>query len=139
MVNNLPTVGVTSLEVLAYSIKQAKCIVSLIAAKNNNVYCGIFNSKYELLQDYIADSIDTVIPILQKQGDTICFVGNGALLHRQELEKAIPNSIFSNSYQQSAFCLAQCAYKKYINKDILTADTLLPLYLRKSQAERMKG
>ena len=76
---------------------------------------------------------------MQEQGDTISFVGNGALLHRQELEKAIPNSIFSNSYQQSAFCLAQCAYKKYINKDILTADTLLPLYLRKSQAERMKG
>lgn len=138
MVNQLPAIGVTSLETLAYSVHHSGNIVSLIDAKNDNVYCGIFDSQYHLLQNYVAEHIDAIIPTLQKQKN-ICFVGNGALLHRQKLETAIPNSKFSTNYQQSAFCLAQCAYQKYINQDILTADTLLPLYLRKSQAERMKG
>lgn len=138
MVNQLPAIGVTSLETLAYSVKPSGDIVSLIDAKNDNVYCGIFDNKYHLLQDYVADHIDAIISNLQKHKN-ICFVGNGALLHRQKLETAIPNSTFSIYYQQSAFCLAQCAYQKYIQQDTLTADTLLPLYLRKSQAERMKG
>lgn len=138
MVNQLPAVGVSSLETLAYSVKHSGKIVSLIDAKNDNVYCGIFDNQYHLLQNYMADHIDAIIPTLQKYKN-ICFVGNGSLLHRSKLETAIPNSTFSIFYQQSAFCLAQCAYQKYIHQDTLTADTLLPLYLRKSQAERMKG
>lgn len=138
MANKLPAIGVTSLETLAHSVQHSGTIVSLIDAKNDNVYCGIFDNNYNLLQDYIAEHIDNIIPILQGKKN-ICFVGNGALLHRQKLEKAFANSNFSNNTQQSAFFLAKCAYKKYINKELLTADSLLPLYLRKSQAERMKG
>ena len=34
--------------------------------------------------------------------------------------------------------IAKCAYNKFKNNNTKTADTIMPLYLRKSQAERMK-
>ena len=112
MVNNLPAIGVTSLETLAYSVIHSDIIVSLIDAKNNQVYCGIFDKDYNLLQDYLADHIDNIIPHLQKYNN-ICFVGNGALLHREKLENTNPNCNFYKYYNQSAFSLAKCACKKY--------------------------
>lgn len=138
MVNNLPAVGVTSLQTLVYSVTHSSTIVSLVDAKNEQVYCGIFDKNYNLLQDYLADHIDNVIPNLQKYKN-ICFVGNGSLLHKDKLKYSIIDATFSNNYQQSAFCLAKCAYEKYLEKEFVTGNDLLPLYLRKSQAERMKG
>ena len=46
---NTSCVGISSLEALAYNVKQDGIICSLIDAKNNNVYIGIFelvNNKY---------------------------------------------------------------------------------------------
>lgn len=133
-VMQIPVIGVTSLETLAYLENTENNIATLIDAKNNQVYCGIFNSNYELLQDYIADDIVKVTEKL-KDYKPLTFVGNGSIIHSKlltELGQISQNTI------QSAFALGKCAYCKYQKKEILTADTLLPLYLRKSQAERMK-
>lgn len=138
MVQNIPAIGVTSLETLAYTVTNANIICSLIDAKNEQVYCGIFDDQYNLLEDYTADHIDNIIPHLLKYNN-VCFVGNGAILHQPKLEKTLSNISFAKDLNQSAFSLAKCAYRKYCNNDISNADTLLPLYLRKSQAERMKG
>lgn len=136
-VMQIPVIGVTSLETLAYLEKTQNNIVSIIDAKNNQVYCGIFNNEYSLLEEYIADDIMEVITYI-KQHLPITFVGNGATLHKELLENHL--GIANNTIQtmQSAFALGKCAFDKYKKGDVLTADTLLPLYLRKSQAERMK-
>ena len=78
-----------------------------------------------------------VIEILKKY-DNIIFVGNGAEIHKSLLEK-IPNSTFSNNNKQSAVSVGKIGYKKYIKNELCTADTILPIYLRKSQAERLKN
>ena len=42
--------------------------------------------------------------------------------------------------KQNAVSLGRCGYRKFLkNEDIKDADTINPLYLRKSQAERMKN
>ena len=41
---NIPVVGVTSLESLAYNITESGLIVSLIDAKNDNVYYSLFSN-----------------------------------------------------------------------------------------------
>ena len=47
--------------------------------------------------------------------------------------------VSENINKQSAYSAGKCGYDKWINKkDIKSADTLNPLYLRKSQAERLK-
>ena len=135
-VYNLPVVGVTSLETLAYSVQNSNS-VSLIDARNNQVYCGVFNKNHELQEDYLADDINAVLPHIDKYLP-VTFIGNGAILHKELIEKKFKNVLFSDNNVQSAYLLGKCAYDKWKKGNTLTADTLLPLYLRKSQAERMK-
>jgi len=132
---NIPVIDVSSLEALSYNIENIACdtICSLIDARNNQVYCGIFDKKYNLLENYIADDINTVIEILQKY-QNIVYVGDGAIFHKDLL--GIINFCYDNVLHSKN--IAKCAYSKFKNNDIKTADTISPLYLRKSQAERMK-
>lgn len=136
MAKAIPTIGVTSLETLAYNVKTPSSIIcSLIDAKNDNAYCGIFDKNYNPLEDFFADHIDNIINKLKKY-QNITFVGNGALLHQHLLAAALTNCNFISKNTQSAYSLGLCANKKYNNGNIQNADNLLPLYLRKSQAER---
>ncbi len=75
---NIPIVGISSLEGLAYNIKENKnkYICSLIDARNNQVYCGLFDSRYNLVLDYLADDINNIFKQIKKYSDII-FVGNG--------------------------------------------------------------
>ena len=133
---NIPVISVSSLEALAYNIYDIECdtICSLIDARNNQVYCGIFDKNYNLLENYLADDINNVINIIQKYKN-IAFVGDGAITHKTLLNiKDFPyeNVIHSKN-------IAKCGYTKFKKKNIQTADSIIPLYLRKSQAERMKN
>lgn len=132
---NVPVIDVSSLEALTYNVQNLNCktICSLIDARNNQVYCGIFDNNYNLLENYLADDINEIIKSLQKYKN-IAFVGDGAIIHKSLLgitDFSYDNTIHSNN-------IAKCAYKKFKNNNTKTADTLSPLYLRKSQAERMK-
>ena len=132
---NIPVIAVSSLEALVYSVQNNKSnyICSLIDAKNNQVYAGIFNSNYELLENYMADNINNIVKIAQKY-DNIEFIGDGALAHKDLLKIKKP----THDYTIHAENIAKCAYKKFKNNNIQTADSLMPLYLKESQAERMK-
>lgn len=131
---NIPVIAVTSLEGLAYNINHAECICSLIDARNNQVYFGIFDSNHNLLQDYMADDIKNVLQsINQKQN--ITFVGDGAIAHKDLLNI----SDFKSDNLLHAKNINLCAFNKFNKGKILNADSILPMYLRKSQAERMRN
>lgn len=132
---NVPVTPVSSLEALAYNVQNIECdaICSLIDARNNQVYSGIFNKNFELIEDYLADDINSVLKVIQKYKN-VGFVGDGAVLHKELLN--IQDFQYDNVIH--AKNIAKCAYYKYKNNYTKTADTLMPLYLRKSQAERMK-
>ena len=132
---NIPVIDVSSLEALSYNVQNSdyNTICSLIDARNNQVYCGIFDKNYNLLQDYLADDINNIIETL-KNYENIAFVGDGAIVHKDLL--AISDFAYENIIH--AKNIAKCAYNKFKNNNVKTADSITPLYLRKSQAERMK-
>ena len=131
MAKDIPAIGVTSLETLAYNVKNPQSVIcSLIDAKNDNTYCGIFDSNHITQEDFFADHDQL------KKYENITFVGDGATLHKNLLKNTFSNCNFCSNNIQSAYSLGLCAYKKYNNGNIHTSDNLLPLYLRKSQAER---
>lgn len=132
---NIPVISVSSLETLAYNIEGLECstICSLIDARNNQVYCGIFDKNYNLLENYLADDINNVIRSLNKY-KTILFVGDGAITHKDLLN--IKNFKYDNVIH--AKNISKCAYNKFKKGNIENADSIVPLYLRPSQAERMK-
>lgn len=129
-VNKIPVVACTSLEALSYNT-QGNIICSLIDARNNQVYCGIFDKEHNLIKDYMADDINVIIENLP-EGD-INFVGDGAVLHSNLLKGIV---LENNDIHASNIGI--CAYNKYKNGITETADSIVPMYLRKSQAERMK-
>lgn len=136
--NNIPVVGVSSLEGLAYNSNINTDICTLIDARNNQVYCGIFDKDKNLLKDFLADDINNIFPKL-RQLDNITFVGDGAFLHKELILANFLNSNFVNDNNIHATQIGICAHKKFNNNIVQNADTITPLYLRKSQAERMKS
>lgn len=110
----------------------------MIDARNNQVYCGIFDENYNKKEEYIADDIENVIAKIENYDNIIC-VGNGAVLHKDLLEAKLQNIEFENNNKQSAANVGKLGYKKFKEEEILNADTITPIYLRKSQAERMKN
>ncbi len=134
---NIKISSVTSLEILAKNVENSETIVSLIDARNNQVYCGIFDKEYNKKQEYLADDINSIIEFLKKY-ENISFVGNGAVLHKELLTNSLKNVDFADKNEQSATNCGKIGYKKSLENNIYTADTIVPIYLRKSQAERLK-
>lgn len=129
-VNQIPVVSCTSLEALSYNVN-SNTICSLIDARNNQVYCGVFDENHNLIKDYMADDINIVIENLPK--GSISFVGDGAILHEKLL-----NGIVSQDNDIHASNIGIFGFNKYQKGNTETADSIVPMYLRKSQAERMK-
>ena len=136
-VYNIPVVEVTSLESLARNVEVKNVVCSLIDAKNNQVYAGIFDANYEKLEDYIADDINNVIESLKKYNNII-LVGDGSEKFADLLKENLVEVKFSNENKQKAFSAGLIGLKKFEKNEVKNADSINPIYLRKSQAERMK-
>lgn len=139
-VKNIKVVPITSLESLAANEKgQSDIICSMIDARNNQVYCGLFNKDLRKVDNYIADDINIVLDFIENY-DNIIFVGDGAILHRDLIEEKMngKNIKFSLNNKQNVLSLGIIAYQKINEGEFLSADEVIPMYLRKSQAERMK-
>lgn len=147
-VTNVPVTSVSSLEGLAYNTlnsnvkNNANIVCSLIDAKNDNVYCGIFkNEKNEFVQleDLCAKSINEILDILEKYSSSpILFVGDGAVCHKNLILEKFCDSLFIEDElnKQTSVSIGIAGFNKY-NKGIYgDSNSLSPLYLRKSQAER---
>lgn len=124
---NIPCIGISSLEVLAYNIKNDGIICSTIDCKNDNCYFALYKLQdgiYNVLEEPCAKSIDEVLDLLKKQysDKTIKFVGDG-----------IPSK--STNCYLNVENLGIAGYKKFINTHN-TGEELLPLYLKKPQAQK---
>ena len=136
---DVPVAAVTSLETLARNIEEKDAtIVSLIDAKNDQVYAGIFDENYDKKEEYIADSIYNVVEKI-KEYENIIFVGSAAIKYMNLLNENFENVRSAEVNIQTASNVGKIGYKKHKEKDLKSADTIMPMYLRKSQAERMKN
>lgn len=141
-VYKLPVASVTSLETLARNIEIEDAdttIVSLIDAKNNQVYAGFFDNQYNLKEEEYADDINVILEKAIKYNKFV-FVGDGAEIHKELIKNKFAGKeiIFAVNNSQIAINTGKLGYKKFLESNLKNADTILPIYLRKSQAERMK-
>ena len=148
-VTNIPAVGINSLESLACNVlntnfyDKTDIICSLIDAKNDNVYCGIFKKSYEgftQLEDLCAKNINEVIDILKDhKNSSILFVGDGAITHKYTILQNLSKTTFVEKElnEQNSISVGKLAFKKYNNGIYGDSNSITPLYLKKSQAERV--
>ena len=114
----IPAVGVSSLETLAYNVKTEGPIASIIDCKNGNCYFALYELKsgiYTNIIPPVATRIDTCNTLIQaKQLPVTIAEGD---LNSYNLGLAGLNKYTSSNYQPKP---------------------LLPLYLRKPQAQRQR-
>ncbi len=138
--NNINVIPVSTLDTLATNIKYTdKLIVSIIDGKRSNVYaCSykIKNNKLKRVSSMTFTNIDELLEKITKDNVEAIFVGDGALVYKELIEKnkkfciANANDLLTNSTNMAFF-----AMENLIDEEVSAMD-LKPMYLRKSQAER---
>lgn len=134
---NISSIGISSLEALAYNVEENGIICSLIDAKKGNSYWGLFEKNgdtYTLKHDFSVNNINDILEHLSQINMPITFVGDGAIIYEDVIKTSIPDSKFVSNNDLSAFKLGLAGINHYNNNNL---DDLLPLYLRKPQAERV--
>ena len=125
---NIPCIGISSLEVLAYNIKKGGIICSTIDCKNNNCYFALYelnSGNYNVLIKPCAKTVNEVLELLNNQysDKNISFVGDG-----------IPSSSIDTFNYLNVENLGIAGYKKFIRQNEI-GENILPLYLKKPQAQ----
>ena len=156
---NLPVTSVSSLEGLAYNLIDDKTpntklsntlFVSLIDAKNENVYCGLYryyNNQLNQTTDLIAEDIHAVISKINttllsfsNQFNEVVFVGDGAIQYKEIIKNELDYSSIQFAEEHlnnsNSISIATAGLIKYKNGDFGYSNYLVPLYLKKPQAER---
>ena len=136
-VHNIKIAGVTSLETLARIDESPRNKVCLIDCKNDQVYFAAFDKDYNLIDDYKADDINNLLDTLKKFEGSV-FIGDGAIFHKELLQNNIKNISILENAMQTAENTGKIGYKKLLENSLYNADTIVPFYIRKSQAERLK-
>ncbi len=138
---SIPCVGVTSLEALAYSVKEEGFIVSILDCKNDNCYFALYRLKASQYTEIIlpaADSIANALKICQQNylDDTsITFVGDGSEIYKDLICHEFENCLFVTSENNllNSYYLGLAGLNHWKGNE---SDDVLPLYLKKPQAQR---
>lgn len=118
---SIPVVGVNSLEALAYSLEKEGNICALIDAGHENAYVGY----YKIKKDENGN--------LQTMQEDLNFL-NLTDEKLKEIQKQY--KIVSEQNSGLGITIAKIGYTKYKNGKSGDSSILLPVYLRKSQAEQ---
>lgn len=140
---NIPCVGISSLEVLAYNIQNDGIICSTIDCKNNNCYFALYelnSGNYNVLIEPCAKSVNDVLDLLNFQyyNKCISFVGDGITseklhsIYDNNADSEVTKNIISSYLNVEN--LGTAGYKKFINNKKI-GEEILPLYLKKPQAQ----
>ena len=140
-VNNLPIVGINSVELLAANMNLCdKKICSILDAQRTQVYMGQYkyeDNKLVELKGVDVVEIDELIEELKNTNEEWIIVGEAVYKYEDKLKDISNIHIPSPSHNVSkAGSLCSIAIEKY-NNNIAVYDcySINPLYIRKSQAE----
>jgi tRNA threonylcarbamoyladenosine biosynthesis protein TsaB len=137
----VPIVGIPSLDALAFRVRYTpRLIVAVIDARRGEVFFAFYRS---VPGGVIREGDHRVAPPshlaaeLEALGEEVLLVGNGAILYRRELEEVGGKLEFAASAQAypQASALVELAVPRFIREETDRLFDVVPLYLRKSDAE----
>lgn len=141
----VPIIGIPTLDVIAGGMAFAKHLICpLMDARRNQVYTALY--KWEAdgikrLSDHLAIDLDQHLANLKERNEKIIFLGDGAPLFKTHIKEVLGDlAVFAPSFVslQHASVLADQASKLFEEGKVEDPSTFVPMYLRKSQAEREK-
>lgn len=141
----IPCVAVSTLRAMPEMYKGRNCIVCpVMDARCNQFYNALFEVDGEniirLTEDRAvlgSDLADELKKLSEKSEKEIIIAGDGADLFFKFVNdiKGVKLALEPNKYQ-NASCVALAAEEKFSKAETVSADKLLPIYLRLPQAER---
>ncbi len=132
-------VGVNTLEALAYNVPFCPhIIVPIMDARREQVYNAFYRYENGAVREIVAPRaialVDCVSELLE-YGEKAVFVGDGVAVHREKIKEIMGDrALFAPQIAnaQRASAVAEAAK----GKESIHYSELVPVYLRKSQAER---
>ena len=147
---NIPCVGVSSLEALAYNLKdninENDITCSIIDCKNNNCYFALYEKKHDIFKTLIepqAESVEACLSILKSycedtlENTSIYFIGDGPEIYKNIIQDTFPSAKFADTdlNNLNSYSLGLAGLNHFNNGSI--SEEVLPLYLKKPQAQRL--
>lgn len=146
LAENLPIIPISTLEAMAYTFALSDCLICpVMDARRQQLYFGVYHFENgELLNDCPDDakSYEEVAEILNGLGREVILTGDGLNPAKETLKALLKvpyrlAPLFAN--RQRAAVLGTLALE-YAKKGItVPADSFAPIYLRPSQAERVRA
>ena len=137
----IPILGITSLDALAFAVRYTpRRIAAVIDARRGEVFAAIYRSvpggvvretdRMVLRPDHLVAELEALA------GEVLC-VGNGAILYRREIEELGTRVEFASPAvaHPDAAALVELAIPRFLREEFDRVFDVVPLYLRKSDAE----
>jgi len=140
-VAGVPIVGLTSLDALAYAVRySSRRIAAVIDARRGEVFSAIYRAVPGGVvreRGYEVHHPDHLAAELQALPGEVLAVGNGAMLYRHVLEEIGSRIEFASSIvaHPDAAALVELAVPRFLREEHDRLFDVVPLYLRKSDAE----
>ena len=137
----VPILGLSSLDALAFGVRHARrLIAAVIDARRKEVFYAIYRpvpGGVTRESDYQVASPEHLAADLQARGDEVLLVGSGAILYRKHLEDLGKGVDFASPALGSphASALVELSVPRFLREDFERPYDVVPLYLRKSDAE----
>jgi tRNA threonylcarbamoyladenosine biosynthesis protein TsaB len=137
----LPLIGVSSLDALAFAVRQTqRRIVAIVDGRRGEV----FTASYRVVPGGVVRETpeqvvtpDALAAELQATPGEVLAVGNGAMLYRQRLEEVGPRIELApmTTAHPSAAALVELTVPRFVREEHDRFEDVVPRYLRKSDAE----
>jgi tRNA threonylcarbamoyladenosine biosynthesis protein TsaB len=136
----VPMIGITSLDLLAFPLRHAdRTIAAVIDARKGELFYAFYRPVPGGLQRVTEPAVgtcdDLVADLMARNQNVVC-VGDGALLHRDEISGALPCDFAEQFLQHpSAAPLVQLAHARALREEWVNPRDIQPMYLRAPDAQ----
>ncbi len=137
----VPIVGICSLDALAFVVRHThRRIAAVIDARRGEVFAAIYRAVPGGVvreTDHLVLKPDHLIAELQALPEEVLCVGNGAILYRHEIEELGTRVEFASPSvaHPDAAALVELGIPRFLREDYDRPFDVVPLYLRRSDAE----
>jgi tRNA threonylcarbamoyladenosine biosynthesis protein TsaB len=139
----VPIIGIPTLDVMAYNIIHSNSVICpIMDARRNQVYTALYRWEEKILRrltDYNTVDIEEYLEEIKAHYEKVVFLGDGVWQYQSKIKGCLAEKAeFAPSYLnlQRAGTLVQLASYEYDKGNAVDASEFVPMYLRKSQAER---
>ena len=132
------TVGVSTLKALAYNVPETDYLISpIMDARRNQVYNALYRYKNGKITEVCAPRALSLADLLAEINEKTIFVGDGVSVHRNYISDALYGKAV---FAQPNICLSSAASVALAaaGEEGTDCENLEAVYLRKSQAERLR-